>query len=333
MIKYDIVTIGDCSEDIFVKPHNSLIQKNKSFTSGESVTFELGEKINLDQVSFQTGGSAGNAAVAFSRLGYHTAIISSLGFDTIADKIITKLQHEDVDIEYLDQKKNIASSFSIVFNFAQERTIFVYHGLDDYAKLKLPKKLPTSWIYLAPVGHGEDAFFDKIVALSSEKNIKIAWNPGARQIEKGAHHYRSLLKMTDILSLNKEEAIKFTDFPVRPDIRELSKRLHQLGAKLILITDGPHGAYCSNGADLWQIDVLHADRVDATGAGDSFTSAFVSNFIENEISPTTIESALRCGIVESTSVVTQVGAQTGLLTKTEMCAQLEKNSRLRPEIV
>jgi len=333
MKKYDIITIGDCSEDIFVKPHNSLIQKNKSFTSGESVTFELGEKINLDQVSFQTGGSAGNTAVAFSRLGYQTAIVSPLGFDTIADKILDKLESEGISTEYIDQKKNIESNFSLVFNFEKERTIFVYHGLDDYSKLKLPRNLPTIWIYLAPVGHGEDAFFNKIVAQSSEKNIKIAWNPGARQIEKGAYHFRSLLKMTDILSLNKEEAIKFTDFPVRPDIKEITKRLHQLGAKIILITDGIQGAYCSDGNQLWHIDVLSAERIDATGAGDSFTAAFVANFLENEISQETIESALKRAIVESTSVVTKVGAQTGLLTKSEMESQLEKYPRLRPEIV
>lgn len=333
MVKFDIVTVGDCSEDIFVKPHNSLIQKNKSFTSGESVTFELGEKINLDQVSFQTGGSAGNSAVAFSRLGYRTAIISPLGFDTIADKVLDKLVSEGISTEFVDQKKTIESNFSLVFNFEKERTIFVYHGLDDYSKLRLPKKLPTNWIYLAPVGHGEDAFFDKIVALSSEKNIKIAWNPGARQIEKGAHHFRSLLKMTDILSLNKEEAIKFTDFPIRPDIKELSKRLHLLGAKIILITDGIQGAYCSDGERFWHIDVLPVERIDATGAGDSFTAAFVANFFENDFSQETIESALKCAIVESTAVVAKIGAQTGLLTRSEMESQLEKHPRLRPELI
>jgi sugar/nucleoside kinase (ribokinase family) len=291
----------------------------------------LGEKINLDEVCFQTGGSAGNAAVAFSRLGFKTATISPLGFDTIADKVIDRLQIEDVSIDYIDQKKDICSNFSVIFNFDKERTIFVYHGLGDYNKLKLPKKISTGWIYLAPIGRGDDSFFNKIVALASEKNIKIAWNPGAGQIEKGAHHYRALLGLTTVLSLNKEEAIKFTDFPVRPDIKELSKRLHQLGAKIVLITDGKNGAHCSDGEFLWHIDIIPKDRVDATGAGDSFTSAFVSNFIDKDFDNETIETALKKGIVESTSVVSKLGAQTGLLTRSEMNKELEK-LRIRPEI-
>jgi fructokinase len=330
-MKYDIVTLGDCSEDIFVRPHESLIERSRHFSSGQAVSFELGEKINLDAVEYQIGGSAGNTAVAFSRMGYSVGIVSPLGFDSVAEKIFSTLNEENVDTKYIDQKKNIQSNFSLVFNFGSERTIFVYHGLDDYGQLKLPAKINSKWLYLAPVGHGEDDLFKKIITLAAEKNLKITWNPGARQIEKGASHYSSLLKMTTILSLNKEEAIKFTNFPVRPNIKEICKRLHLLGAKLVVITDGKNGAYCSDGSNLWQVDVLPAKRVDATGAGDSFTAAFVAKFIDDEITLENIEIALKIAIVESTSVISFVGAQTGLLTKSQIEKELNRLPRLRVE--
>lgn len=332
-MKYDVVTIGDCSEDIFVKPHDSLIENSRRFTSGRSVSFELGEKINLENVSFDIGGSACNTAVAISRLGFKAGIVSPLGFDSVADRIIDRLNQEDVDVSHIDQKKAIQSNFSVIFNFETERTIFIYHGLKDYGLLKVPKSLSTRWLYLAPVGHGEDELFKKLIPLIAEKNIRLAWNPGARQIEKGSSHYRALLGVTQILSLNKEESIKFTDFPVRPDIKEICKRLHQLGPKIILITDGKNGAFCSKGKTLWEIGILPAKRVDATGAGDSFTAAFVSRFIESEISLETIEMALKYAIVESTSVVAKVGAQSGLLTASEIENEVEKYPRLRAEVV
>ena len=331
MKKYDVITIGDCSQDIFVFPHESLIQKNTRFTSGKCISFELGDKINLDKVSFQIGGSAGNTAVAFSRLGLRTAIVTPLGFDMVADKIIDTLQTENVDINYLDQKEGRQSNFSVIFNLGSERTIFVYHGLEDYSKLKVPKSLSTKWIYLSPTGHGEDELINKIVTFAAQKSINIAWNPGARQIEKGAHHFRNLLRVTSILSLNKEEAIKFTNFPVRPDIKELSKRLCMLGVKIVLITDGRNGAYCYDGQDLWYLGILPAERVDATGAGDSFTAAFVSKFIENEFNSETIESAMKYAIVESTSVISHLGAQTGLLTKKQIEDRLSELPRLKVE--
>lgn len=333
MKKYDVVTLGDCSQDIFVSPHKSLVERNSRFTSGQCIAFELGEKINLDQVSFQIGGSAGNVAVALSRLGFKTATIGPLGFDMVADKIIDTLQTENVSTDYLDQKEKLQSNFSIVFNLQTDRTIFVYHSLEDYSKLKMPKSLSARWLYIAPLGHGEDGLLNRMVSNAAQKNIKIAWNPGARQIEKGAYHYRSLLRVTSILSLNKEEAIKFTDFPVRPDIKELSKRLCQLGVKIVLVTDGQNGAYCYDGESLWYIGILKAERVDATGAGDSFTAAFVSRFIDQEVSKTTIEEALKYAIVESTSVISYVGAQTGLLTEEQIQQKLESLPRLKPEEV
>lgn len=333
MTKYDIITLGDCSEDIFVKPHDSLIENSRRFTSGRSVSFELGEKINLENVSFDIGGSACNTAVAFSRLGYSTAIITPLGFDSVADRIINRLSEENVEIKYIDQKKEMQSNFSVIFNFETERTIFVYHGLKDYGLLKIPKGLNSKWLYLSPVGHGEDELFKKIVPLASEKNIQIAWNPGARQIEKGSHHYSSLLRVASILSLNKEEAIKFIAFPVRPEVKEICKSLHRLGPKIVLVTDGKNGAWCSFDGNLRQIDILPTKRLDATGAGDSFTAAFVSRFIQAEIDNETVETALKYAIVESTSVISKIGAQNGLLTQSQIEKELRKYPRLRAEII
>ncbi len=333
MTKYDIVTIGDCNLDFFVVPHGTMVKNDRGFISGKSVEFELGEKILLDSADIFMGGTAGNTAVAFSRLGLKTGIISAFGYDLMAEKLLEGLKLENVDLKLIDQRRDIKSNFSIIFNFGFDRTIFVYHGLDDYSKLKIPKDISSKWVFVSNVGHGGDAMFSRIVAMASEKNLKIAWNPGSKQIEKGASHYESMLKLTTILSLNREEAIKFTNFPVRPDIKELAKRLHRLGAEVILITDGNNGAYCYALDKLRFIDILPAKKVDATGAVDSFTSAFVSQLIDVEIYDQTIETALKYAIVESTSVITKVGAQTGLLTASQIETEMEKHPRLRAEVL
>lgn len=329
MKKYDIVTIGSCSQDIFVVPHDYKIDDYLHFTSKKALLFELGEKINLDEVSFQIGGSAGNTAVAFSRLGYKAGVISALGEDYTADKVISTLESEGVDVRLINQNKKRQSNFSVIISTKGERTILIYHGLSDYGEIKIPKVLSANWIYLSPVGHGEEALFGKIIPHLSQNNIQLAWNPGVRQIEKGASHYRSLLALTKIIFLNKEEAIKFVDFPVRPQIADLCRKIHQMGPKMVVITLGRDGAYCFDGENLWYIGVLPAERVDATGAGDSFAAAFMSRFIGQPLSSGGVEMALKYAIVESTSVISKLGAQTGLLTKSEIEKEITKWPKLK----
>jgi len=333
MRKYDVISVGDIGEDIFVTPEDSLIQNNNRFSSGKALSFELGEKINLKKVSFHIGGSAGNTSIAFSRLGLRSAVVSPLGLDSIAEKIINRLTDEGVATSYLDQSDKRCSNFSLIFSFGSDRTIFVYHGLTDYSKIKFSKNLSTDWLYISPLGENAEKILDRAVTYSSQRNTKIAWNPGVSQIKAGASHFRNLLSVTDVLSLNKEEAIKFINYPVRPEIRDIAKKLYHLGAKIILITDGKNGAHCYDGENLWYIGILPAERVDATGAGDSFTAAFTQVLIRDGINRKSIEKALKYAIVESTSIISSLGAQTGLLTVQEIEEKIEKLHRLKPEIV
>ena len=75
-MKYDCITIGDSFEDVFVVPEEAKIRHDGAFTSGMSLSFELGDKIPLDQVDYEIGGSACNVAVGLSRLKLNSSVIS-----------------------------------------------------------------------------------------------------------------------------------------------------------------------------------------------------------------------------------------------------------------
>lgn len=333
---YDVVTIGDASEDIFVRPHTFDIDTNRKYGSGKAVSFELGEKISLDQVIYDVGGSACNSAVSFSRQGLKAAIISATGKDSPAERVMNRLRDESVDDCHLISKEKIQTNFSVIFNLASERTIFVCHGLSDYSVLTPKKSIKTKWYYLCPLGENTLEIENRLISMSSEKGMKIAWNPGSLQIERGASKFRALLKNVSILFLNKEEAIKFSNYPVRPDISHVGKALCKLGPKIVVITDGKDGAYCFDKFRSYKIESLNRERVDATGAGDSFASAFIARFIDSSIEDFSdqvkISEALKAGVINSTSVVNFVGAQKGLLTKSEIEEGIADNPRLIVEI-
>lgn len=330
-MKLDIITIGDAFEDVLILPTDLKVKEDHSYTTGLGVSFELGEKIPLKEVDYEIGGSACNTAVGFARLGLKAGLNCMVGDDTPAEKIISRLKEENVDTSNVDVSKKMKTNFSVIFRLNQGRTIFIYHGLKDYSALRLKKSLNTKWFFLAPVGEGVGPLVSDLIAQVSEKNAYVAWNPGAIQIKEGASKYRHLLKNIKVLFLNREESIKFLDYPVRPSDEEVLKKLHSMGPEIVVITNGKHGAKAYDGTNYYSAPVINRTvRVDSTGAGDSFTVGFLCKLISSnwggnvELDKNAvISNALKWGILNSNSVVQKIGAQSGLLTLNQMEKGLE----------
>ncbi len=321
-MKYDIVTIGDAFEDVFIQPELK-IKNDNSFASGKGICFEFGEKIPLSSVQYEIGGSACNIAVGLSRLGFKTSFVTAIGEDSPAERITNRLEIEGVDISNINQRGDIQTGFSVVFSVDGERTIFSYHALKDYSLLKIKKSLKSKWFFMTSLGENTEDLEKRIVEEVSENNALFAWNPGSLQISRGASHYRHLLKCNSILFLNREEAIKFLNFPTKPRIEEVVRKLHTFGSKIIVVTNGKEGALAYDGKEFFYDKAdQRIRRIDATGAGDAFSTGFLARLVDlnwrEPISGDDIQAALKNGIEESNSVIQYIGAQKGLLRKIEL---------------
>ncbi|OGD62383.1 hypothetical protein A2215_03015 [Candidatus Berkelbacteria bacterium RIFOXYA2_FULL_43_10] len=333
-MKYDVVTIGDASEDIFIRPEGLKISSGRGLLNRE-VSFELGTKIAIPEAEFDIGGSACNTAVGFARLGLKSSTIIALGDDGASSKIAERLSDEGVAISNIVHKKELLANFSVIFLVGDERTIFIHRYLKHYGLLSPKKIIKAEWMYLGPYGEDGDILSKSILYLTAEKNIKLAWNPGSNQIKQGAQRYKALLANTKILFLNKEEAINFINLPVSSKTEELLKTFSGYGVKFVVITDGKRGADCFDGERMYHIDALNQKRVDATGAGDSFACGFAARVIRaksDAISSDTVKESLIWGILDSSSVVNVIGAQKGLLTKSGMEEAISSNPRLSVDI-
>jgi sugar/nucleoside kinase (ribokinase family) len=147
---------------------------------------------------------------------------------------------------------------------------------------------------------------------------KLAWNPSNVQLKAGVKKLSKYLKNVYILSINEDEARELVLSKNKVNgfrLKFLLKEIFKMGPKIIVITMGPKGAVAYDGKNFYHQKAAPSKVVHTTGAGDSFTAAFVASLIYK---PSDMQRAMKWGMINSASVINYVGAQKGLLTQKEI---------------
>lgn len=314
-----LLSLGDASVDVFLNPTESdafcEINNKKSF-----ICFSYGDKIPVEKLNFSIGGNAANNSVGASRLGVKTAVILTLGDDSIGNEIVTSLQKEKIDLTYVFRQPETNSNYSVIINYGGERTIFTYHAPRSY---EFPVQLPvTPWIYLTSMGENFKPFYTHISEfLTKNPDIKMGFNPGSWQLRAPIEDIKDILSKTYIIFVNREEAEKLTGVSSADGKeKDLLQALSKLGPKISVITDGANGAFAFDGQKFLRAPILPVDVIQRTGAGDAFGSGCLSALIKGK----TLEEALLWGTINSASVVGFTGSSKGLLHDSEIPMWLER---------
>jgi len=308
--KYDLISVGDSSIDVFMTPTESETLCRMD-TKESIICFTYGDKIPVKNLEFSVGGNAANNAVGTSRLGVSTAIVLTLGDDSVGNMIIEKLKKEGVGMDYIVRQTGTSSNYSSVINYSGERTIFTYHAPRIY---DLPREIPAPpWIYLTSMGETFPPFYARVIEwLEANPSTKLAFNPGSWQFRAGVESLRGVLAKSYLIFVNREEAGKLTGTDTSAGKeKELLAALSALGPKIAIITDGGNGSIVYDGSKYFKAGVLPVDAYERTGAGDAFGSGCLAAIIKG----LPLEEALVWGTLNSASVIGFVGPQKGLLTE------------------
>jgi ribokinase len=255
-------------------------------------------------------GNAANGAVSATRLGLKTAIVTNLGDDQNGRDCLEEFKRNGVDTSFVKIHSGIKTNYHYVLWYESERTILTKHEKYPY---ELPDIGEPKWIYFSSVSTSAYPFHNTVADyLDSHPNTKLAFQPGKNEIALGKDTLSRLYTHADLFFCNVEEAEKILGIETL-GIKELLTRIHGLGPKTVVITDGPKGAYAFDGTTYWSICIYPDQKppYDRTGAGDAFASTITAATILGK----TLPEALAWGGINSMSVVQEVGAQKGLLTK------------------
>ncbi|MDQ5944371.1 MAG: Kinase [Patescibacteria group bacterium] len=322
--RIDVLSVGDIVSDAFIRllPAEAEIDKDPKdrhpllcMTYGSKVPFEYA-------ITIHGVGNSPNAAVSFARLGLKSSLYSNMGHDEIGQKMLEALKKNKVQTQYIDVHEGKTSNFHYVLWYDSDRTILIKHETYDYKWPHIPVEDTPKWIYLSSLGEAGWGLHAKIAEyLEKHSDVKLAFQPGTFQMRKGFGELKRLMKHTELFVVNKEEAQMMTGKKT-DDIAELARDIHAEGANIVAITDGPNGSYVSDGNAVWQMRNYPDPKppFERTGAGDAYTSTFVAGLIYSDGD---VKTAMQWGPINSMSVVQEIGAQAGLLTKNKLEAFLK----------
>lgn len=348
--KPKVFTLGGATFDLFVQAEDqSIITLQTPASSQKWLAFPHGAKVPIREVIETFGGGGTNTAIAFAGMGFDVTYVGKVGHQ-YSDRVFSNLKAHGVDTQYIKRTTLDKTGFSNIINtFDGDRTLLNYSGANRFFSVKdLPIKAleKADWIFLNHLSEKNSQIPFKLLSiLKKNPHIKLAWNPGREQIQRGTEYWKELLWHTEILFLNKEEAAAFSQIPFQlagikkddprqhvnsksflppyaDDASRILQHFIKKGVKIVAITDGRNGAQAADHKqNKYFCPILSHKRVDTLGAGDAFGSGFTSALIEG----LPLKTALIYATLNAASVVNAPGAQNGLLTVAKMKEALKKS--------
>jgi sugar/nucleoside kinase (ribokinase family) len=312
--KLDFLAIGDIVTDAFITIKDAEVSCDDNHENCR-LSVRFGDKVPYESVDVvKAVGNSANASVAAARLGLHSALLTDMGDDQNGKDCLETLGGNGVSTDYVRVHKGLETNYHYVLRYGAERTILVKHH--DYPYTMPDITPPPTWIYLSSLGESSLPYHEAIAQYTSKHpETKLVFQPGTFQIKLGYEKLRTLYEHTEIFFCNKEEAQRILQ-STSTDIKELLEDMHNLGPKIVFITDGPRGAHTYDGKDMWFMPMYPDPKppVSRTGAGDAFSSTCTVALALGK----TLPEALQWGPINSAYVVQQIGAQKGLLTRAEL---------------
>lgn len=301
-----VVTVGAGTQDVFLRG-KALHARRDVRTRDYVEQFPLGAKLEVDEVVFDTGGGATNAAVTFARQGLETSFIGKIGHDPAGAEVMRVLKREGVGTDRIVTDGKLTTGYSTILLATNgERTILSHRGVSSrlVAGEVAIRTLEADWLYITSLGGNID-LLSKLLKHANQRGIQVAIDPGAAELAQ-TKKLKGLLPLITVLKANAEELRQLFGGATLRDTIVAAASV----CPYVVGTDGPAGSYAAVAGRLYQAGMYQKVRaVDRTGAGDAFGSGFVAALAKGQ----GIEDAITLASANATSVVAQVGAKPGIL--------------------
>jgi len=280
---------------------------------------KVGETVAGQQVLYFPGGKGANQAVAASRLGARTTLISRLGKDSFGTELKAYLGGQGIDLGYLQETTQAHTGTAIITVAAADNTIVVIPGsnalvsADDVSVVPLVKGDVAVSQFEIPLPTIA-AFFRRARAAEATTLL----NPAPAQ-----KFGRELLELVDILVLNETElgflaGTELSDSDEAVRIIDVARQLQAHADQTICVTLGKRGVLALAGQEEFPVPGRVVKAVDTTGAGDCFVGALAAQLADE----VPLRTALAFANAAASISVQRMGAGPSMPTAAEVAAVL-----------
>ncbi len=311
----DAVCIGILVADVISKPLIKLPGK--------------GKLMPIDSISLHSGGCALSSAVDMSIIGLDTAVVGKIGNDGFGSYLTNVLKEAGVETKALSIGKGSDTSASVVVvGDDSERSFihcfgangeFCYEDI-DFNFIKKYKIAFFTGVNLMPSLDGAPlgTAVKKAKELGCITVMDTAWDASGRWMDL----VEDSLPYLDYFMPSSDEAMNISG---KEDLSDIADVFMAHGVKNVVIKLGKEGCYIKthNKNEYLIPTFLNIKPVETTGAGDAFSSGFITGISKGW-------PLDKCGIFANavgTFSVSQIGASTGIKSIEETIKFIKSQNR------
>lgn len=246
------------------------------------------------------GGPASNGAYLLAKWGMDTTIMSVLGNDYYADKIIESFKEVNANTDFLEKRDDHATSSSyIIANMGNGSRTVLTSKKPPVRKLSLDTSVDAD-VILVDGEHPETA----LQVLTENKDAISVIDAGRLNPDT-----KMLGKLVKYLVCSKDFAEEFCDekldYRNQEQLIKCHKKLQEYFKTNVVITLESNGSFTIIDGEYERIPSITVKAVDSTGAGDIFHGAF-TYFISNGYS---LKETIRLSSITAAISVTRIGSR------------------------
>lgn len=286
------------------------------FFRGDSLTTEknrfhlaIGGKYTANEFYESVGGGGANVAVGAAAAGLKTAVCGRIGENPFKQIIIQKLTSRHVSRDLLIFNPDYINISTILLANTGDKTVVHYCNRKPafiLTEAHIKALSMTRALYLGNIPDMDLGEKTAVAQSLKKKGILLAINIGVDDCRKGLKKVAPYLSLADILLLNAHE---FSDLVGKPyekiEFKKNCLDIYKIQSQCLVITNGKLGSACYTKKDIYFQPAIEKEVLDTTGAGDAFTSGFLSEYIRSR---NPIQSLLS-GAKYACKIISKVGAQ------------------------
>jgi len=299
----DIVCLGELLVDMFPAEYGRRLAEVSAFLP-------------------KPGGAPANAAVAAARLGARSAFIGKVGDDAFGHHLVDVMRANGVDTRGIRFDREARTTLAFIAKPDANTQEFVFYrnpGADTRLRPdELDRELlqGTRALHFGSLSLGAEPIRSatwEALNLARQGGALISFDVNYRPSlwespQQALDQVRSMIPHVDLVKVNEIELELLTG----SQESTASRRLLELGPRLVVVTLGPLGSYFATSEGGEHVPPFQVDAVDATGCGDAFIAGLLWQLIAGgdwrvQLTSERLRSILRYANAVGALTATKVG--------------------------